>query len=409
MEGRPIYLIALCVLGVVAGCKQPADLPFEQFALTQPAYTPDNSSGNAYDAYALAAIEVEAKAGRYLSRNYFTPAMKQKAVELVGPALARIERRTGDKVPFEFRPYEPGKSPPYQRGWRLLARGLVWQIEQAVIDGNYDAASAKASQAIAFGFDLVGGGALDASLGLSIVDEARRAVAPALGKMSAEQLGRLEGGVTQALLNRPLLVQALENERKNYALAVQYVQDSFRDGKLDRLLEVLGKDARSAINYLRRLKNEDPAVRVAYFRDFAAEANAEIDWLIEESKLPKYKRSGDREVNQAKERPWRTLARMLFMTGRPLLDMELRTLARTRLLALTASLTRQLRIANEAPGGIAGYPVMIRTDPFSGRPFIYRSAGREFRIYSVGADCRDDGGDSDEASAAPDLVLETRP
>jgi hypothetical protein len=49
---------------------------------------------------------------------------------------------------------------------------------------------------------------------------------------------------------------------------------------------------------------------------------------------------------------------------------------------------------------------MVRTDPYSGRGFVYRVDGADYRLYSVGADIKDDGGETDETYTAPDLMLE---
>lgn len=44
---------------------------------------------------------------------------------------------------------------------------------------------------------------------------------------------------------------------------------------------------------------------------------------------------------------------------------------------------------------LPGVPAAAKTDPFSGKPFIYRRDGDGFTLYSVGTNTRDDGGNHD--------------
>ena len=78
-------------------------------------------------------------------------------------------------------------------------------------------------------------------------------------------------------------------------------------------------------------------------------------------------------------------------------------LARIRLLALSAWAEAQVKASGKAPKSLSKLPETLVTDPFSGRPFIYRATGRDFQVYSVGSDGMDDGGQD----ASADLVLET--
>jgi hypothetical protein len=408
MEGRHLILLALVAVGLSAGCRHAATPPFETWFSGAPAYSPTTNSDNAYDAYALAGAEVEAQAGSLLNRNYFTPYYKRLTLDKIGGTLARLEAATGRKCLFQFQPHQPGKPPRFQQGWRLLARALVWQIEQAVVDGDYGVAAKKAVAAITFGLDLTGGGALDASLGLSIVDDARSAIAPATSRMSPEQLAVIEDGITRALLNKPLLSQTFEHELQNMKAGVQYVQDAYRDSNWQSLLDLMGKDVRPAIEYLKQMKNKGEDKRVEFFRGLAGEADAEVAWLSEQSRLPAYKRSSDGPEDQEKERPWRRFAKHFFLVGRPLLSMDLRTVARTRLLLLEAHAMRAVKAQRSAPGDLSDVQSALRTDPYSGRDFIYRAQGADYRIYSVGADYRDDGGETDETYSFPDLMLEKR-
>jgi hypothetical protein len=87
--------------------------------------------------------------------------------------------------------------------------------------------------------------------------------------------------------------------------------------------------------------------------------------------------------------------------------MEDSTLARTRLLIIEATILQKVKSGDSAPKDLSEFPAPIRTDPYSGDQFIYRADGKDYRVYSVGADFRDDGGETDwDTYSTPDLKLE---
>ncbi|MES4792950.1 MAG: hypothetical protein C4321_08145 [Chloroflexota bacterium] len=89
-----------------------------------------------------------------------------------------------------------------------------------------------------------------------------------------------------------------------------------------------------------------------------------------------------------------------------LLGMNDATLARTRLLVAECRL-RALPLRGQAlPARLKEICPRTRTDPYSGEDLIYRRDGKEWAVYSVGANLKDDGGQTDAANTAPDLRLE---
>lgn len=46
----------------------------------------------------------------------------------------------------------------------------------------------------------------------------------------------------------------------------------------------------------------------------------------------------------------------------------------------------------------------LRIDPFSGKDFVYRPSGKDFVLYSVGANLKDDGGRQGKQSSEGDYV-----
>jgi hypothetical protein len=371
----------------------------------QPAPTVDSS--NAFTDYVRAADEAEKTGGRYLDMVSFYPGQKQKAMDSTSAALAMVVSGTSKKCEFQFSAISPFKAPPHERGWRLIGRDLVWKIQAAIQAGDFAQAVAAANVATKFGFDISGGGATDASLGLAIVNEARQAIAPALDRMDATQLGSLAAGVTRALADRPSVKQTIEHEHENMLMGVQAVQDAYRSERFDDLGKELGPDARGAIEFLQALRGKDATKRPQYFQAFADDADEEVNYMNAVAEMPVAKRTTVAEAKPGKgDRPWKKFSKEFFSSLRPLLQMQDESLARTRLLILEASILQQVKSSGSAPKDLSQFPADLRTDPYSGQSFIYGADGADYHVYSVGADFRDDGGESDETFTIPDLRLE---
>ncbi|MBI3721527.1 MAG: hypothetical protein HY248_03155, partial [Fimbriimonas ginsengisoli] len=137
----------------------------------------------------------------------------------------------------------------------------------------------------------------------------------------------------------------------------------------------------------------------------AHEAETEASWLGTACLQPAIKREGGSPPVGGRQ-PWRKFAKQLFGTGRPLLAVNDATLARSRLLILTCRALAQVKRTGAAPRDLSEIPTRLRQDPYTGRPFAYRADGPDFVLYSVGADFKDDGGETDESFTAPDLALE---
>ncbi|MGV3615521.1 MAG: hypothetical protein ACO1SV_09330 [Fimbriimonas sp.] len=404
MRSPRIGILALLFVSVVA-CRRPAPPAMHVWATAPAAYTPQSGSSNAFDAYALAAKDVEAKAGDLLDRVSFTPGQKTRVRGICEGAVRDVAAASRGTSEFRYVPRVPFSAAPFQRGWRLIGRSLRWQAEEAAAKGDYDRAIDAVLVATRFGFDLTGGGATDASLGFAIADEARLALTPHLDRMGAGQLGRLAKGLTEALQRKPSVAVVVENERQASRLAVQTLQDAYANRRLEEFEKQLGLGIREAVQYLRDQELEDAR---RYFEGYAAEAEAETDTLERRAKLPAALREKEPKTKLAAERPWRRFARHFVATARPLLDIDDRTTVRTRLLGLTASMLQRRKLKQAYPRNLDRLPSELTVDPFTGGPIRYVSDGVDFRVYSVGANLRDDGGDTDDAWLAPDLTLERR-
>jgi len=108
----------------------------------------------------------------------------------------------------------------------------------------------------------------------------------------------------------------------------------------------------------------------------------------------------------ARQRPWKRFAMAFFGIGKPILAMNDATCARTQLLILECVLMSRAKSDGRTPDDLRGFTRSLTIDPYSGQPFVYRTDGKSYRLYSVGSDLVDDNGDTDESFSKPDLTLE---
>ena len=87
-------------------------------------------------------------------------------------------------------------------------------------------------------------------------------------------------------------------------------------------------------------------------------------------------------------------------------DLEMIVANGLRLLIAEAWVLGQVKSTGAAPKDLSRLPQELTTDPYSGAPFPYAADGADYHLYSVGADLKDDGGDTDETYSQPDLKLE---
>lgn len=392
-------------LGVVMGCHG-GHAPAPRAIAPPPApYVPRPGSGNAFDDYANAALDAERLSPTLLDRVSFFPDQKKAALKQVEPMMRRVLAATAKPCDFQFVAHRPFEPAPFQRGWRLIGRALQWSVDDAIENGRYDEAIADAVGATRFGFDLTGGGATDASLGLAIVDDVRHSLAPNLDKFGAAQLRDLSQGMKDALQRKPPLRKAVENEHQNMLQAVEYVRQATVSGDLVPLERQLGEDGKEVADSLRDLAGNDRK-RAEYFDGLAKEADAVAGWDAQTADLTVRARKDGAPLKPAKGRPWARLAREFLHTMEPLLEIDDATLARTKLLVLVAELIRSSKVNKTVPTDLKGFTPWLVTDPYSGDPFVYHSDGADYTIYSVGEDLIDNGGQTDESFTTPDLKLE---
>lgn len=392
---------------VACGCHGGDPTVLHTWASPDPPYVVQQGSSNAFDGYVAAASEAEQDAPVSLELTSFTPDKRDAAIKGTRRAMATLRRAASRRCEFQYRACRPFTPVPYRRGWRLLGHVLSWQIMNAVKVGDYSQAVSSAVLATKFGFDLTGGGPVDASLGYAIVDEARKAIAPAMSKMQSKDLAALGSGIERALAAKPPLSQMIENERKDMLLGVQTVQDACVSGQLDQLGDMLGSDSRDALVYLSETRSKGAEAQRNYFEGFAREADQEVSALLRVCNQPANARPKDLTPHDKKERrPWKRFTSHFFGAGEELLGVDDATLARTRLLALTAKLMVYAKTAGAVPRTLDSLPTGLTRDPYTGQPFAYDPQGVDFTLYSVGADYEDNGGETDDTFTTPDLKLE---
>lgn len=404
MEGvrSPILFV---VVALIAGCSKAPDAPYPDWigsAKTARAASPQSSAAELI----AAAQEAERLASDYVARVSFTPAQKTVLIERLQSAANRAVRASRESASLEARWAEPFEALPYQSGWRLIGRTLAWQVDRKVAVEDLGGAVQTTIDAARFGFALGSGSASDAALGLAIVDEARRALSPALGKLTPSQLRALGTGLESALNHRGTPKAILRNEHASMLAAVQFVQDAFQSKKLGTLVDELGRDIEPAVDYLENLRSESSQERADYFEGFAAEAELWLDHYDTAFRKNARQRSVIEPPTLAEERPWRRFSRHFFQTLEPVIKQREETICRVRLLALTALLLAETKANGEAPSSLVGLSRELTIDPYSGAPFLYRPEGARFLLYSVGPDLRDDGGETDESFRTPDIRVE---
>ncbi len=397
-EGRIYAGLAIALTAIGCGGK-PAPAYPEYAPATSPVAI---SRENGFSLYVQAADDVEAHGRALATRTSFTAQDKKALYDATESAIKLLDKGTAMTVTFVFTPHKLFDVLPHQVGWRTIGRSLNWHIEDACQAGQYDVAIGYVLLATQFGFDLTGGGSTDATLGLAIVNDARKALVEYIPQLSPAQLAKLSTGLQSSLRAKPEFSRMMTNEKLDMMEAVEYVQTAYRQDNYELLIKRLQSDIRDAVKYLRQeVKPKDDKERPKYFEGFAHEADAETKWETEMSVLPAKKRSMAKGPDFVGERPWKRFAKHFFQSGRSILEVNDATIARTRLFALQAELTKAIKTDQKAPSTLTGFSPDLIQDPYNGGTFIYRAQGMNFRIYSVGDNFSDDGGH------AGDLLLET--
>ena len=396
------FPIVLGLSLVLSGCHGGDGEKEPNWATDQPAYTPRDGSENAFDGYALAALDAESRARSNLDRVSYFPDQKSAMCKLLAPCIKRVAQASKHNSEFKFVPHRPFRAASFQAGWRLMGRVFQWNTETACLAGDYDTAISQVTIGTKFAFDLTGGGATDASLGLSIANDLRRAISSQLNKLSPTQLDRLARGIKNAMVSKPGIADTLKNEHQNMLLSLQTVYDALKSDDLKSLVKQMGPDVNEAVRHLEDLRSNDKK-RSEFLTELTTACEDEFKAVQEDIGKPYPERS--KPPTELKNQ-WKKLPKHILGTIRPLVQMDDATVARTKLLVLYAEIIKLGKEHKPYPDSLSVFTKELTVDPFSNAPFLYHADQAEFLLYSVGANGRDDGGDTDETFTSPDLRLE---
>lgn len=340
----------------------------------------------------------EEGAPKLLGRTQFFPGHRRTSAKVVGPLLDRLAHLQSAPVEFAYIPVGRDLGGEGRAGWRLLGREAAWEIADAAAEKDFARAIARFRVATRLGFDLTAGGAADASLGLAIADDARRAIAPGLAGFPAASLDELAEVTESSLKERPPLVKTVRNEAANMRIMLQELQDAYGAGRLTEAAKAYGPTVADDAG---RLASQPPAEAARYFAGIGEEIETIEGELAKDAGLPAPQRTWEPEKIPPRGR---TLRRSITLTIGPLLRMDDVTVARTRLLVAECRLRARTLRGQALPKTLASIGEF--EDPFSGYTLVYRRDGKEWSVYSVGADGKDDGGETGIGGLAPDLRLE---
>lgn len=348
-----------------------------------------------------AGLQAVKAAPEFVARTYFPPEIRVDVEPKIAAPLRRLELALANEPRISFRSEGPFEPRTELLGLRLLSRALEWRIEDAIRTKTWSEAVRRTLELHRLGNALSEGAAVQQSLGIALLDESRKALAPHLVELPAADLARLAEGLFHVLAKRPSVEIALDHEREEMLAAVMWLQDAYRRNDFASLERELGATGQRTVDHMRRL---EPAERVAFFEGLARAAEqAYQDALRESRQEPAIKHS--EEI----ERPWRGLERHFFTGPQAIVDRERLALARTRLFGISAWARGVALRTGKAPTNLRSLSENVRTDPFSGSDFGYTGSGVDFEVHSIGQDRRDDLGKSDENFLAPDIVLEEGP
>jgi hypothetical protein len=336
------------------------------------------------------------------TRTNFFPKQKLEARKVIGNARSAAISAVQSIKSLNYAP--TGIAPPstYLSGLKLIGQSILWDIEDAINAHNFDAAIVACGSATRLGYALMSGGAFEASLGTSLINQARQKMIPVLGSLSALQLGKLGSAVQKSMANRPSMEIAIGNERDNLLLGLQQVQDMFESKKLDRLQERLGVSSKDTVDQLRNLE-KDPEKGKALFDMLGNDIKDRSGWFLRLVKNPgTTELPPKRDESKSKQMFFRYFASNIDV----MVPMMQITYCRTQLFILECYLKQKLKQQQPLPTSLKAFSRSATIDPFTGEEFYYHAGPKSYLIYSAGEDAIDNGGNTDTSSRRPDLWLE---
>ena len=383
MRKTTIGWVALATI-FIAGCGGDvrADFPNPAVGVTGP-------EGNAgFETYVAAAKEMESAGEKYIGRTAWTPDQRDFIVQAARAPLSKIAALRDVKFGATWdKPFGARKS---TRGWRTLGRALAWRIESAVKAGDNGQAIASMSTALKLANGLATSDAHDADMGIEIAEDCAEAIWPALPRFGAGELTSLANQIQVQLTATPSLDLAVEQERAMMYAQMGWVYQNYQKRSLEEITETLGQSVTPAAKYLAELA-EDPAdEQAAYFTNFKSEIDSDVEAYRQRLiSSPTEWGPPPKEVTK----PWIRFVRSFGAPWRVYVERRAEVRTRLKLLAIDAALLARFKASGDVPASLAPFSKALRTDPYSGRDFVFVSRGVDYKLYSVGPDKTDDGGD----------------
>jgi len=396
------WALALSSITASFGCRTPEPPPFPEHLATYETETPNVG----FDLMRQAGERAFRDGDALLHRTHWTPGLRAQAIAKVQPALDLLRRAHREAFEFVYSPQPPLSENPARTGWRFLGTTLVWSALEALERGDGDQAVSDILTVLRLAWDLFGGDAIDANLGYTLIRRVQSSLWEAHASFSPQQLLRLSTGIERILDRAPSVHQTLRHEEAAMLAAVQLIQDAFLDGGLNEVADTLQQNTAPAFDYLKELRNRPQEKQVEYFRRFAQEARDRIRALhtIASEDTSQW-RPAEAPTG---ERPWKRLAAQFFGASDRILDEYLYSLAVTRLIAVDAALLARLRAGQRLPASLDNLPQLLRTDPYSGREFLYHNLAVGYDLYSVGENRKDDRGLQAPGGELGDIVAPPR-
>ena len=407
-----LLFIALLMLGIT-GCRKPAEVTFTKWASQESRVTnPENSdsnrlmaAGNTVEQQAKLTAKPDTKgrlAAPITTRTNFFPKQKMEARKVIGSSRAAALSAAQSIKTINYVPTGLAMPPPYLSGLRLIGASFIWDIEDAIHNHDYDKAIVACGSATKLGNSLMSGGANEASLGASLINQARQKMVPVLGTLSGFQLGKLGSAIQKASSNRPPIYLAIQNEKENMLLSLQQAQDMFESKKLDQLQEQIGLSAKDTVDMLKSLEKE-PEKAKALFDSIGNDIVARSEFYL---KLVKNPQMSGLPPKKDEKKSKLMLFRYFASNLESLVPMMRSTYCRTQLFILECYLKQKMKFQKPLPSSLSAFSESATIDPFTGEKFYYKASPLSYLLYSAGEDLVDDGGKTDSSFREPDLLLE---
>lgn len=392
-----LAVLLLLVAGPPARAQEQGD---ERPAPPPPVYPQlfaDSGNGqNGYEEIALAIDALrDAKApythapGETLERRraYLADPAVRRARGLLRQGLAKPIRSPRAGKPIDFSTTFPDLA-----GVRSLARVLVVEIYVACADGRAEQAIASMSDGLRLGYHVKGDALIGALVGVAIDTLVLEAMARHKEQWSVGDCRRILAAVQNFADAPDPTIDALEMERRSLVTELRRMLDeAAEDGaEVARELGPVGQEDPTVATLIKaalRWREAPPAARQAASSRAMAWVNAEVDALIARVRDPLAAPKA-RQPASGDAPDFALLLVEQFLPVYP--GVALRTgenRSRLSLLAVHAALRRHRWEFGTLPASLEELNLpRFTTDPFTGRPLVYkRLSDTEYELSSAGA------------------------